>query len=154
MAKETSNTSFELVNGDEQNAVSNAETNEVKETPAPEFEDIKSYTGKSDKNNKNLWQLSKVRPEPLTEYGNGIFKKLGGIIKVISFLVSFFIFAVLLVVGLILYKIDAFFIPFAVAIVIFGAIIALITMFLIYGLGQVICQNNEILQRLEKKGYH
>lgn len=152
MAKE--NGSFEIVTeNDEQITENIGTTPETENAPVSDFEDIKSYTGKARKNNKNRWQLSEVRPDPLTEYGKGIFKKLGGIIKVISFLVSFFIFAVTLVLGLILYKIDAFFMPFAIAIVIFGALLALIVMFLIYGLGQVISQNNEILRRLERNGY-
>lgn len=140
------NRSFEVV---AENGEQNVDTEKQTETV---FEDIRSYTGKVGKKNKNRWQLSEDRPDPLTEYGKGIFKKLGGIIKVISFLVSFFVFAVSLVLGLVLYKIDAFFIPFAIAIVIFGALLALITMFLIYGLGQVISQNNEILRRLERRG--
>lgn len=140
------NRSFEVV---AENGEQNVDTEKQTETF---FEDIRSYTGKAGKKNKNRWQLSEDRPDPLTEYGKGIFKKLGGIIKVISFLVSFFVFAVSLVLGLVLYKIDAFFIPFAIAIVIFGALLALITMFLIYGLGQVISQNNEILRRLERRG--
>lgn len=118
------------------------------------FEDIKSYSGKANKNNKNRWQLSEQKPDPLTEYGNGVFKKLGGIIKAISFIVSFFMFAVILVLALLLYTVDSFFLPISIALLIFGAALALITMFLIYGLGQVICQNNEILRRLERNGYH
>ena len=134
------------------------EKEEQTETPVQNddagFEDIKSYTGSSRRKNKNRWKLSEQKDDPLLEYGNGIFKKLGGIIKVISFLVSFFIFAVTLVLSFILYSIDKFFLPFALALLIFGVIFSLITMFLIYGIGQVIAQNNEILRRLERKGYH
>lgn len=96
-------------------------------------------------------KLPKLQSDPLEEYGNGIFKKLGGIIKAISFIVSSFFFFVVLVLALLLYMIDPFFLPFAIALVILGAITALIVMFLIYGLGQVICQNNEILTRLQNK---
>ncbi len=127
----------------------------VTKTPQTDnFDEIKSQKGKHHRKNKDLWQLSEVRPERPTQYGRGIFKKLGGIIKAISFVVSFFVFAVMLVIGFVLYKVDVFFKPFAIAIVIFGAVVALIIMFLIYGLGQVISQNNEILRRLEHKGYH
>lgn len=119
-----------------------------------EFEDIKSYSGKAKKKSKNHWQLSKQKDEPLYEYGTGIFKKLGGIVKAISFLVSFFFFAVTAVLSFLLYSIDKFFMPFALALLILGTLFSLIIMFLIYALGQVVSQNNEILRRLEKNGYH
>lgn len=111
---------------------------------------VKKKKCKASKLLKKLPPLPKIEGDPLEEYGNGIFKKLGGIIKAISFIVSSFLFVIVLVLALLLYAIDHFFLPFSIALVILGAVTALIVMFLIYGLGQVICQNNEILTRLSK----
>lgn len=128
--------------------------NQTAAEKATQFDDIKSYSGKSKGKNKNRWQLSEQKEDPLTNYGNGVFKKLGGIIKAISFIVSFFIFVVMLVIALLLYMIDKFFLPVSIVLLIFGVVLAMIVMFLIYGQGQIISQNNEILRRLERKGYH
>lgn len=109
------------------------------------YEDISSSSGKRPK--KTAEQISKS----VEQYGNGIFKHLGNIIKAISFLVAFGIFGLCLFVGFYLYSKDKSFATISLAIIIAGIVIALMVMFLIFGLGHVICQNNEILRRLKKQ---
>lgn len=87
---------------------------------------------------------------PIETYGNGIFKNLGGIIKAISFIIAFFIIALSFVAAFFIFSKQAFYMALAIAIIIFGTVLAAIVMFLIYGLGHVICQNNEILKHLKK----
>ncbi len=84
------------------------------------------------------------------KYGNGIFKNIGTIIKFIAFVICFFIIAVSFVGAYFLFSFDKFFMALAVGFVVAGLILGLISLFLIYGLGQIVCQNNEILSRLNQ----
>lgn len=110
-----------------------------KNTPkaSPEIEDIVSTSPNAKKKNK-----------PIERYGKGIFKHLGTIIKATAFLIAFAVLAVFLLAAFLLYTRDILFTSIAIGIVIFGVITSTIIMFLIFGLGHVICQNNEILKRL------
>ncbi len=107
-----------------------------------EFVDISSSSGKKPKMEIDFGEYTE-------KYGNGIFKNLGNIIKVIAFVICFTMIAITFVGAFFLFSFDSFFIAIAVGVIILGTIISLITLFLIYGLGHVICQNNEILARLK-----
>lgn len=109
-----------------------------------EFEDIRSSSGTPPQ--RAVRQVK--RSAEL--YGNGIFKHLGSIIKAISFMVAFGILGIALFVGYFLYSKDHTAIVISLCIVIAGLVFALITMFLIFGLGHVICQNNEIMRRIRE----
>ena len=110
-----------------------------------EFVDISSSSGKPRKADFQDIDFSKL-PE---KYGNGIFKNLGNIIKSIAFIICFCIIAISFIGAFFLFTFDKFFMAIAVGLMIFGTVIALITMFLIYSLGHIINQNNEILSRLK-----
>ena len=90
------------------------------------------------------------KENPVSAYGNTLFKNLGTIVKVISFIVAIAIIALVLGVAFLILKIfDSFFLPIAIGIVIVGTILAAFTFFIIYGIGHAICQNDEILRRLK-----
>lgn len=91
----------------------------------------------------------KYKENPVSAYGNTLFKNLGTIVKVISFIVALAIIAVVFVAAFLILKIfDSFFTPVAIGIIIVGTVIAAFTFFIIYGIGHAICQNDEILRRL------
>ena len=103
------------------------------------FEDISSSTTPKSKNSLKA----------VTEnYGNGVFKNLDKIIKAISFIVAIGILLIFAAVAVVLVMLDKIFAVVSVAVFIVGIIIALISLFLIYAIGHLISQNNEIIKRL------
>ena len=101
------------------------------------FEDISS----SSKSKKGIRASS-------NDYANGAMRHLDKVIKAISFIVALLVAAVFFIVAAIVVTLDANFKFIALAIVIVGIILALICLFLIYGLGHIITQNKQILRRL------
>lgn len=92
---------------------------------------------------------SKSSLKAVTEnYGNGIFKNLDRIIKAISFIVAIAIVLIFAAIAVVLVMLDKIFAVVSVAVFIVGIILALISLFLIYALGHLISQNNEIIKRL------
>ena len=81
-------------------------------------------------------------------YGNGVFKHLDKIIKAISFIVSIGILLMFAAVAAVLVMLDKIFAVVAVAVFIVGIILSLMVLFLIYAVGHLISQNNEIIKRL------
>jgi len=82
------------------------------------------------------------------EYANGASRHLDKIIKAISFIVALLVAAIFFVIAAVIVQLDESFKIIALAIVIVGIILALICLFLIYGLGHIITQNKQILRRL------
>ena len=119
---------------------------EKKNIPESQMEDIISVSPKSAKQKKKSTR-------PVYRYGKGIFKSLGTIIKAVAFLIAFAVLAVFLLAAFLLYSRDPLFASIALGIVIAGVIVSTIIMFLIFGYGHIICQNNEILRRLEEMDY-
>lgn len=111
--------------------------------PPEDFVDIKSVSRKGAA--KNALGNVKMAAD---NYGNGVFKNMANIIKVIAFMVSMFVFLIFAAASVIIYIMDSLFLAVAIAVLIFGIICSVITLFLIYGLGHMIAQNNEILKRL------
>ncbi len=85
----------------------------------------------------------------VSTYSQSIFKNLGNIIKAIAFIIAFAIIGVSFLLAYFFFSAEALYIAISAGIIIFGTVVAAITMFLIYGMGQVICQNDEILKRLD-----
>ena len=111
------------------------------------FEDI---------NSSFVQEPTKKNPLDYIKYGLGKFEdfflnNLGKIIKIISFVVAVAILLVFLGIGIVLSMLDKFFVFIAVILFILGLIVAAISMFIIFGLGQVICQNDEILKKFNLK---
>ena len=103
------------------------------------FEDISSSSLPKTKN--SLKAVSQ-------NYGNGVFKHLDKIIKAISFIVSIGILLMFAAVAAVLVMLDKIFAVVAVAVFILGIILSLMVLFLIYAVGHLISQNNEIIKRL------
>lgn len=111
------------------------------------FEDI---------NSSFVQEPTKKSPLDYVKYGFGkvedfFLNNLGKIIKVISFVVAVAILLVFLAIGIVISMLDKFFIFIAVILFIMGVILAAISMFIIFGLGQIICQNDEILKKFNLK---
>lgn len=103
------------------------------------FEDISSSTVPKSKSS-----LKAVTDN----YGNGVFKNLDKIIKAISFIVAIGILLIFAAVAVVLVMLDKIFAVVSVAVFIVGIILALISLFLIYAIGHLISQNNEIMKHL------
>ncbi len=103
------------------------------------FEDISSST----------IPKTKSSLKAVTEnYGNGVFKHLDKIIKAISFIVALMILLVFAAVAAVLIMLDKIFAIVAVGVFIVGIVLSIIILFLIYAVGHLISQNNEIIKRL------
>ena len=104
-------------------------------TKKTEFEDISStsYVNKNHDINKFA--------------ENGI-KKIDKIIKLIAFILAIIILVVFLALAAVVLFMDSSLYLISVLVLAAGALLALITLFLVYGLGHIITQNNEILKRL------
>ena len=101
------------------------------------FEDISSHSEKPSDKVKRF----------ADSYGKGAFKNIDRIIKIISFIVAAAVFVLFLCVAVVLVIIDKAFIFLSALALLLGAALALIFLFLIYAIGHIISQNNEILKR-------
>lgn len=90
----------------------------------------------------------RAKKNPVMAYSNGLYKNLGNVIKVISFVVGFAIIILSLIIAFLLINKTAFGIMLALAVIIFGTIAAACVFFPLFGLGHILCQNNEILKKL------
>ncbi len=109
-----------------------------------DFIDISSSSGTEENKKIHIEQYAE-------KYGNGIFKSLGTIIKCIAFLICFTIIIGSFIAAYFVFTFDKTFLAIAAGIVVVGLIVGLINLFIIYGIGHVICQNNEILSRLNNR---
>ena len=85
---------------------------------------------------------------PASKKKKGTITHIDKIVKSIAFLVALFVFLVFAAGAYILYKMDTDFSLISLCLLIAGAVFSLIALFLIYALGHIITQNNEILKRL------
>ena len=72
------------------------------------------------------------------------------ILKVVSFVVSIAILLVFILIAVVLVLLDEIFMLVSVAVLILGLLVSLINLFIIYGLGHIIAQNNQIAENLNK----
>ncbi len=105
----------------------------------PEMEDISSTSVEF-----------RARKNPVMAYSSGLYKNLGNVIKVIAFILGFGIIIVALVAAFLLLNKTSWGIALALAAVIFGTLVAAFVFFPMFGLGHILCQNNEILKLLNK----
>jgi len=82
------------------------------------------------------------------EYSEGALRHIDKVIKAISFIVALIVAALFFLIAAVLVTLDSSFKVIALAVVVVGVILALIFLFLIYGLGHIITQNKQILRRL------
>lgn len=83
------------------------------------------------------------------DYGEFSFKNIAGMIKIIAFVVSISVALLFLIAAAIVFILDKTLFFLSALILLFGFAIALISLYLIYGLGLLISQNKEILRRLD-----
>lgn len=75
---------------------------------------------------------------------------LGNVVKTIGFFIGFVLVAVTFVGAFFLYSKAPLFMAISLAVIIIGTLIATMVTILIYALGHVIIQNNEIIDKLNK----
>lgn len=106
------------------------------------FEDISSSTP-VDKAKQKVEKAIKA----VDDYGEGAFKNIDKVIKAISFIVAIGIFLVFAAIAVVLYMLDKMFMLIAIGVLILGVVFALISLFIIYGIGHIITQNKQLLKR-------
>ncbi len=105
----------------------------------PEMEEISSTSAEY-----------RAKKNPVNAYTSGLYKNLGNVIKVISFVLGFGVIILSLIVAFFLFNKTSFGIVLSLAAIIFGTIMAACVFFPLFGLGHILCQNNEILKMLDK----
>ena len=118
-----------------------------------DFVDISSSSPKSKKSNVGKEVGKKVGKKVgqcVEKYGNGLFKHMGGIIKFIAFLICFSIIIVSFFAAYFFYSNSTFGKTLSLSIIGGGTAVALIFLFMIYGVGHIVSQNNAILTRLNE----
>ena len=109
------------------------------------YEDISSSSRPVQPTKRSTKYNAKTTAE---SYGNGVLKHLDKVIKTISFIVSLGILLVFTAAAAVLVMLDKIFAIIAVAVFAVGIILAIIALFLIYAIGHIISQNNEIIKKL------
>ncbi len=104
----------------------------------PKMEDISSTSAEF-----------RAKKNPVIAYANGLYKNLGNVIKVISFVLGFGVIIFSLIIAFFLFSKTAFGIVLSLAVIIFGTIVAACIFFPVFGIGHIICQNNEILKHTD-----
>ena len=98
--------------------------------------------------NKVAKKAVKNTVDSVDKYGNAGVTNIDKIIKAIAFVVAIAVLLLFLAAAVILFVLDKMFMILSAVIIAIGIVIALISLFLIYGLGQIISQNNEIIKKL------
>ena len=108
-----------------------------------EFEDVQSISEHQKERNTGNKTTQKSRKRK-----KGTARCLDKIVKAIAFLLALFVLLLFAAGAYILYKMDKSFSMIALCVLIAGVSFSLITLFMIYAIGHIITQNNEILKRL------
>ena len=86
--------------------------------------------------------------DPVDLYGKFIYRNLGKTIKFIAYLVAIITLFIGVAAALFIAKSYSGFMTIGFGLLLLFAVVAFIEFFIIYGIGHVIDQNNEILKRL------
>lgn len=78
-------------------------------------------------------------------------KNIDKIIKIISFVISIAILLIFIAMAVVLVLVDEIFMIVSVALLILGLIISLINLFILYGMGHILTQNEKIIEYLKNK---
>ena len=105
----------------------------------PEMEDISSTSVEF-----------RAKKNPVMAYSSGLYKNLGNVIKAIAFVIAFAVIIIGFVVAFFLFSKTSFSIVLSLAAIIVFTLIAACVFFPLFGLGHILCQNNEILKMLNK----
>lgn len=112
---------------------------EINQNQIPEMEDISSAS-----------EEFKAKKDPIGTYGNALYKNLGNIIKAISFVLAFGVIIIGFLAAFLLFTKTAISIVITLAVIVIFTFMAACVFFPIYGIGHIVCQNNEILKKLDK----
>ena len=119
------------------------------------FEDISSSSPNTIK--KAVKKTGKVAKDTAKKvkkasdlYGTLTYENLDKVIKIISYVVAIGVFLIFLGAAALVYFLDHALIFLSALILLAGAAIALIFLYLIFAQGLILSQNNEILKRLDK----
>lgn len=128
---------------------------ENKENKEIIFEDISSSSPASvskaiKQTRETVKDAAYVAKKAADDYGEKGLKNIDKVIKVIAYIVSIAFFLLFLGVAGIVFFLDNSLIFLSTLILVLGGGISLMFLYLIYGLGQIISQNKEILRRLKK----
>ncbi len=93
----------------------------------------------------------KANNNPITAYADGIYSNLGNVIKVVAFIQAFVFIILGFVLAFLLFSKTSFSISIGLGFIIAFTLIAAFVFFPTYAIGQVLCQNNEILKKLNEK---
>lgn len=119
------------------------------------FEDISSSSPSSvskviKQTKETVKDVAYVTKKAADDYGEKGLKNIDKVIKVIAYIVSIAFFVLFLGVAGVVFFLDKSLIFLCALILVLGAGISLMFLYLIYGLGLIISQNKEILRRLNK----
>lgn len=125
-------------------------TNNNENENITEYEDIISSSAPKEAPNVKSYVSSVIETvgELSENYSENTFNSLGSIIKFIAFIICFVIIGISFIAAYFVYSKLPVYTAISIGIVVIGTCVALVALFLIFGLGQLICQNNEILARL------
>lgn len=99
-----------------------------------------SSTSEEFRNNKN----------PINAYVNGVYNNTGNIIKAIAFVICFIMLIITFVVAFFLLAKSTLSIIISISVLLLGTVFSVMIFYPIYGIGCIICQNNEIIKKLNK----
>ncbi len=115
---------------------------------------IKKAVKKTEKVVKKTGKVAKATAKKVKKvsdlYGTLNYENLDKVIKIISYVVAIGVFLIFLAAAALVYVLDHALIFLSALILLAGAAIALIFLYLIFAQGLIISQNNEILKRLDK----
>ena len=112
---------------------------ENNQNPILEMEDISSAS-----------EELKAKRDPIGTYTKYLFENLSLVIKAISFILASGIILMGFVVAFLLFSKSFLSIVLMFAVIIIFTLLAACAFFPIYGIGHIICQNDEILEKLKK----
>ncbi len=128
---------------------------ENKEKKEMVFEDISSSSPSSvskviKKAKETIKDATYIAKTTADDYGEKGLKNIEKVIKIMAYVVSIAVFVLFLGVAGVVFFLDKSLIFLCALILVFGGGISLLFLYLIYGLGEVISQNKEILRKLNK----
>lgn len=109
----------------------------------------------SSASNKTIVDISSVSKKfqvknfPFDALGDAALKNLGNIVKIISFVLAFAVLIMSIVLAFFIISKSFLSVAISLTIIVFGAVFAAIVFFPVYAIGHIICQNNEILEKLK-----
>lgn len=90
------------------------------------------------------------KPNIILRYSNAGISRMDKVIKAIAFILALTVFLIFALAAVVLVLLDDLFLVISAIVLLLGVVISLIILFLIFGFGQIITQNNQILRRFNE----